>query len=130
MLWLSNLRLKSLVLIFVIKGYKNHKRIERLYYGASSDYAGKTTSRRNKVHKVYPYLLRNLKIDSSNQDNQPLTIDTIKVKGYEHELIARFAEQASYFLTYGNKTAASPHYDLDCFADKIPETLLALELGY
>ena len=53
------------------KGYKvNHKRIERLYYdvmGLRAILPGKHTSRRNKAHKVYPYLLRDLKIDRSNQ---------------------------------------------------------------
>ena len=53
------------------KGYKvNHKRIERLYYkvmGLRAIMPGKHTSRRNKAHKVYPYLLRNLKIESPNQ---------------------------------------------------------------
>ena len=53
------------------KGYRvNRKRIERLYYdvmGLRAIMSGKHTSRRNKEHKVYPYLLRNLKVDQSNQ---------------------------------------------------------------
>ena len=53
------------------KGYKiNHKRIERLYYdvmGLRAILPGKHTSRRNKAHKGYPYLLRDLKIDRSKQ---------------------------------------------------------------
>jgi len=53
------------------KGYKvNLKRIDRLYYkvmGLRSVMPGKHTSRRNKEHKVYPYLLRNLKIEKVNQ---------------------------------------------------------------
>lgn len=53
------------------KGYKiNLKRIERLYYkvmGLRSVMPGKHTSRRNKEHKVYPYLLRNLEIKRANQ---------------------------------------------------------------
>jgi len=53
------------------KGYKvNKKRIERLYYdvmGLRSIMPGKHTSRRCKEHKVYPYLLRDLKIDKPNQ---------------------------------------------------------------
>jgi len=53
------------------KGYKvNHKRVERLYYdvmGLRAIMPGKHTSRRNKAHKVYPYLLRNLTIDQPNQ---------------------------------------------------------------
>lgn len=53
------------------KGYKvNHKRIERLYYdvmGLRAVMPGRHTSKRNKAHKVYPYLLRNLKVEHSNQ---------------------------------------------------------------
>jgi len=53
------------------KGYKvNQKRIDRLYYrvmGLRAIMPGKHTSRRNKAHKVYPYLLRNLKVERSDQ---------------------------------------------------------------
>ena len=53
------------------KGYKvNQKRIDRLYYrvmGLNAIMPGKHTSRRNKAHKVYPYLLRNLEVDRSDQ---------------------------------------------------------------
>lgn len=53
------------------QGYKvNYKRIERLYYkvmGLRSVMPGKHTSRRCKEHKVYPYLLRDLKVQRVNQ---------------------------------------------------------------
>lgn len=53
------------------KGYKVSKnRIERLYYrvmGLQAIMPGRHTSRRNKAHKIYPYLLRNLEITRSNQ---------------------------------------------------------------
>ena len=54
------------------KGYHgvNHKRVERLYYkvmGLSALQPGKHTTKRNKEHKVYPYLLRNLAINRRNQ---------------------------------------------------------------
>jgi putative transposase len=53
------------------KGYRvNLKRVERLYYkvmGLRSIMPGKHTSRRCKEHKVYRYLLRELKIDRPNQ---------------------------------------------------------------
>ena len=53
------------------KGYKvNQKRIDRLYYrvmGLNAIMPGKHTSRRNKAHKVYPYLLRNLEVERSDQ---------------------------------------------------------------
>jgi len=73
--------------------------------------------------------VQKLKILIHNQDNQPLTIDTINVMGYEHEILARFTDQATYFLTYGNKIAARPNYDIDRFADKIPLTLTTLDIG-
>jgi len=53
------------------KGYKvSRNRIERLYYdvmGLRAIMPGKHTSRRNKKHPVYPYLLRNLTVDRPNQ---------------------------------------------------------------
>lgn len=73
--------------------------------------------------------LQKLKILIHNQDNQPLTIDTLNVMGYEHEILARFTDQATYFLTYGNKIAARPNYDIDRFTDKVPLTLTTLEIG-
>lgn len=53
------------------KGYQVSKnRIERLYYrvmGLRALMPGPHTSKRCKEHKVYPYLLRDLKIDRPNQ---------------------------------------------------------------
>jgi len=55
----------------MVKGYKvNQKRIARWYYkvmGLNAIMPGKHTSRRNKAHKIYPYLLRNLKVERPNQ---------------------------------------------------------------
>lgn len=53
------------------KGYKvSLNRIERLYYqvmGLRSLMPGPHTSKRNLDHKVYPYLLRGLKVERPNQ---------------------------------------------------------------
>lgn len=52
-------------------GYKvSLNRVERLYYhvmGLRAIFPGPHTSKRNKEHKVYPYLLRNLKVSFPNQ---------------------------------------------------------------
>ena len=51
-------------------GYKvNRKRVQRLMrlMGLEAIYPKRKTSRRHPAHKVYPYLLRNLKIDRPNQ---------------------------------------------------------------
>lgn len=53
------------------KGYKvSENRVDRLYYkvmGLRAVMPGRHTSRRNKEHKVYPYLLRNMKVERPNQ---------------------------------------------------------------
>ena len=74
-------------------------------------------------------ILHKLKIVIQNQDNTPLTVASITPKGYVHELIARFTEPATYFLSYGNKQAARPNYDINRFTSKIPDKLVALSLG-
>ena len=98
-------------------------------YNYSTLTSGMLNSMEKNEFKFSSRTVQKLKIFIHNQDNQPLTIDSILVKGYLHELIARFTEQATYFMTYGNKTAARPHYDIDRFTDKVPVTLTALELG-
>ena len=74
-------------------------------------------------------LARKLKIIIQNHDNPTLTIDSITIKGYQHQLIARFTQSAEYFLIYGRKNAASPSYDIGLFEDKIPPNLSTLSLA-
>lgn len=47
----------------------NHKRIQRLmnFGGISAIFPGPNTSRRNKAHAIYPYLLRGVDINRPNQ---------------------------------------------------------------
>ena len=73
--------------------------------------------------------LQKLQIIIYNQDNEPLKIDEISVRGSASELVARFTEPANYYLTYGNSKARKPQYDISRFKDKIPESLTELELG-
>ena len=83
----------------------------------SNDYSFKST------------LIKKLRIVIQNQDNPPLTIGSVVIKGYPHQLIARFTQPAAYYLTYGRKNSPSPHYDLQQFSDKIPTTLTTISLG-
>lgn len=79
--------------------------------------------------KATSRIIKKLKIRIHNQDNQPLDINNIQVKGYTHELIARFTEPATYFLTYGNKNARRPTYDIQKFKENIPTALTTLDIG-
>jgi hypothetical protein len=74
-------------------------------------------------------IVQKLKISINNHDNRPLTIDSLAVKGYLHELVARFDDEATYFLCYGNSEAYPANYDIARFADNIPSVLTSLELG-
>lgn len=73
--------------------------------------------------------LKKLRIRIFNQNNPPLTVDSVQVSGYTHELIIRFTEKAHYFLVYGNGNVTPADYDITHFSDKIPAMLTALTLG-
>lgn len=74
-------------------------------------------------------ILQQLKVTIQNQDNQPLNLTDFEVSGYEHELVARFTQPATYFLAYGNDKAVMPSYDILQFTDKIPGELSTLAIG-
>ena len=91
--------------------------------------SGTLHSMENNEFKFNSKTVQKLKIFISNQDNQPLTIHAIQVKGYVHELLARFTVPATYFLIYGNPKVAKPNYDINRFTDNVPATLTTLALG-
>lgn len=101
--------------------------------GWKYNYSTLTTQTLNSIEKnefkFNSTILQKLKITINDHDNEPLTIDTFSVKGYVHELVVRITEPAAYFLTYGNDKTGKPHYDISRFADKLPDTLIALKLG-
>ncbi|KAA1243914.1 DUF3999 family protein [Aquimarina sp. RZ0] len=70
-----------------------------------------------------------LRIVIDNQDNEPLAFDAISVKGYTHELIARFTTPATYYLTYGNPAVRKPSYDLKYIYDVTSEDVKTLRIG-
>lgn len=91
--------------------------------------SGTLNSIEKNIFKIRSTKAKKLKILIHNQDNRSLTLGEIKIKGYVHELIARFTEPATYFLCYGNTGVSKPRYDIQQFAEKIPSTLTALNLG-
>ena len=91
--------------------------------------SGTLNSIEKNEFKFESKLLNKIKISISNNDNEPLTIDSVTVKGYVHELVARFTEPGTYFLTYGNKNASKPTYDIERFTPKVLDSLTTLTLG-
>lgn len=74
------------------------------------------------LHLTAPNI-QNIRIIVDNQDNAPLKVTGVQVKGYIHELVFRFSEKATYFLVYGNSNSVKPHYDIEYFSIKYPQIL-------
>lgn len=100
------------------------------HYTYTTLYTGTLQSFQKNAFLLEDRTLQKLKILISNQDNLPLTIAGVEVKGHEHELWLRVPDRTStYYLAYGNPQATRPSYDLSRFTDKVPFELLPLELG-
>lgn len=101
--------------------------------GLKYSYANLTLGTLNSIEKegfqFETILAQKLRVIIRNYDNQPLQIESAEAKGYKHELVARFTEPASYYLTYGNDQTQKPYYDIVQAATKIPEDLSGLTLG-
>lgn len=91
--------------------------------------SGTLNSLEENEFKFNSTLLKKIRVIIGNQDNQPLSIGTVEVKGTVYELAIRFTQVARYFLIYGNEQAYSPQYDIAQFTDKIPSEMTVLELG-
>jgi hypothetical protein len=94
-------------------------------YNYSDITSGMLGSLENNEFKFLNTISNKFKVAISNFDNQPLTIDSVSVKGNLYELITRFTEKADFFLIYGNPAASSPNYDIGNFTDKIPGNITA-----
>ena len=89
--------------------------------------SGILTSIENPGFSLPNTILKKLRIVVDNQSNQPLTIDSVVVKGYDHHLVARFQPKTAYYLYYGNQNALRPRYDIERFAANIPELISVIE---
>lgn len=74
-------------------------------------------------------LAQKIRLTILNNDNEPLNIDDVVIKGFIHTLTARFTEPAAYFLAYGKEQAKKPNYDIAYTPVTLPDNIKALELG-
>ncbi len=99
------------------------------FYNYASLASGIVSSNGKNELTFTPIVAEKLKILILNRDNQPVTIESVEIKGYVYELTARFTEEGKYWLAYGNTRARKPQYDIEKFTDKIPRDITALETG-
>ncbi len=90
---------------------------------------GTLSSIENNIFKFPTTLAQRFRATIENHDNQPLQIEAAEAKGYEHKLVARFTEPATYYLAYGKAQAQRPRYDIAQAVTKIPDNPTPLTLG-
>lgn len=86
------------------------------------------TSLENNEFSFRNTIAKKIRIQVRNYDNQPLKIKSAEVKGYVHQLTARFSEPADYYLTYGNPLIYAPNYDIAQVGFNIPKKASLLKL--
>jgi hypothetical protein len=111
---------------YLVDSTKTTKGWKQNFYSIAS---GTLTSMEKNKFSFTSTVIQKIRIQISNYDDQPLTIDSVCVKGNLYELAARFPDSASFFLAYGNPTALKPNYDINKFYDKIPANLVPLQPG-
>lgn len=90
---------------------------------------GTVSSFENNGFSLPNTMVSRMRLVIENQNNQPLTIDSVEVKGLYHYLIARLQPQTTYFLYYGNKQAYKVSYDIERFTENIPDNPAIIILG-
>ncbi|WP_316849582.1 DUF3999 family protein [Pedobacter agri] len=71
-----------------------------------------------------------LKITIQNNDNKPLRLNGLALKGNLYEIIARFDNpKLTYALYYGNEKVTAPSYEIEKFENEIPTILTAVTIG-
>ncbi len=99
-----------------------HYYYKPLYNGTLSAFEANNFNFKNTLCKT-------LRLTIYNNDNAPLEITNITVKGPKYQLTARFNTNAKYSLYYGSNNLKAPKYDILNFKSTVPNTLKALNLG-
>lgn len=97
------------------KGHKiNHKRVQRLMQlaGIQAIYPGPNTSRRNKLHAVHPYLLRELEIIRPNQVWM-VDITYLRLNGGFMYLVALIDVHSRYIVSWSLSNTMDTGFCLD-----------------
>ena len=97
------------------KGHKiNRKRVQRLMQlgGIQAIYPGPNTSRRNKLHAVHPYLLRDLKIVRPNQAWM-IDITYLRMRGGFMYLVALIDVHSRYIVSWSLSNTMETKFCID-----------------
>lgn len=105
--------------------FSDRERVERIL---CRRVLGQYTSFENHVYNLDNIRTNKLRVLIYHNENSPISINDVRIKGFKHRITARFEKAATYYLAYGNKNAREPQYDIALFKDKIPKDLVNLKL--
>jgi hypothetical protein len=110
-----------------IDSFKTDKGIQ---YNYENLYEGTISSLERSEFSFPNTIASKLKITIQNNDNRPLRLSGLLLKGNVYELIARFDDSKfNYALYYGNEKATKPNYEIEKFESKIPTNLTGVGIG-
>lgn len=112
---------------YATDGFKTDKGIQ---YNYAPLFDGTISSLETPEFNFTSTLVDRLRITIENNDNQPLRLNSIALKGPVYELVGRFDDATlNYALYYGNKEVNAPVYELKNFENKIPMEIAPLSVG-
>jgi len=112
---------------YVTDSFKTDQGIQ---YNYMELYTGTISSLEKPVFSFPNTITSKLRVTIQNNDNKPLRLSGLALKGNVYELIARFDNpKLRYALFYGNEKATVPSYEIEKFENKIPANLSSLTIG-
>jgi len=112
---------------YVTDSFKTDQGIQ---YNYMELYTGTISSLEKPVFSFPNTITSKLRVTIQNNDNKPLRLSGLALKGNVFELIARFDDpKLRYALFYGNEKATAPSYEIEKFENKIPANLSSLTIG-
>jgi hypothetical protein len=98
-------------------------------YTYSEVYRGMFSSLKENKFNISPTLAKSFRINITNYNDAPISIDQIEVAGHPCYITTRLDKQAKYYLVYGNKNVSSPRYDLALIKEQRPKDAPFVDLG-
>jgi hypothetical protein len=118
---------RSIKIEYATDSFKTDKGIQ---YNYANLYEGTISSLEEPAFNFANTITSRLKITIQNNDNKPLRLSSLQLKGNVYEIIARFDQpKDEYALYYGNEKATGPVYEIEKFESKIPTNLTSVNIG-
>jgi len=118
---------RAIKIEYAIDSFKTDKGMQ---YNYADLYEGTISSLEKPVFNFANTIASRLRVTVQNNDNKPLRLSGLTLKGNRYEIIARFDQPTdTYALYYGNEKATAPVYEIEKFESKIPAGLTAINIG-